>query len=171
MKRIAVIGHVEHVTLGLSDTVPRQGDVIHLREPRFLPAGGGGIAFAQICQSDAEVHFFTAVGDDVAGDLVEERLRAVREGVHVHAARRKAPHPRVVVIVDTEGKRTIIVTGAPLQAAVTDALPWGILSTCDAVYFTGADARCLALARVASNLVVTARRASVLREAGIARTS
>ena len=62
--RIAVVGHVEHVTLGRVAGVIAPGDVVHLTDPRFIPGGGGGIAFAQLCASDAEVHFFTAVGSD-----------------------------------------------------------------------------------------------------------
>ena len=168
MTRIAVIGHVEHVTLGHVDGVPRQGDVIHLREPRFLPAGGGGIAFAQLCRSDVELHLFTAIGADAAGEMVRDRLGSLRAGVHVHAAARADAHPRVVVMIDTEGKRTIVVTGAPLQAAASDSLPWSILDTCDAVYFTGADPESLVLARRAKKLIATARRAPVLRMAKVA---
>ena len=170
-KRIAVIGHVEHVTLGRSDAPPQQGDVIHLREPRFLPGGGGAIAFAQLCQSDpqdVELHFFTAIGNDAAGEAIRARFRSLRAGVHVHVAPRDEPHPRVVVVVDNQGKRTIIVTGAPLQATAADSLPWEILPTCDAVYFTGSDPKALSLARAAKTLVVTARRAPVLRSASIA---
>lgn len=166
--RLAVIGHVEHVTLGSVDGVPHQGDVIHLRDPRFLPAGGGGIAFAQLCRSDAEVHLFTAIGNDAAGEMVRARLQTLRDGVHVHAAARAEPHPRVVVMVDQEGKRTIVVTGAPLQAAASDALPWSILERCDAAYFTGADPDSLVLARKAKRLIATARRAPVLRAAAVA---
>lgn len=168
MTRIAVIGHVEHVTLGSVDGVPRQGDVIHLRGPRFLPAGGGGIAFAQLCRSDAELHLFTALGNDAAGEMVRARLASVRAGVHVHAAAREEAHPRVVVMVDGEGKRTIVVTGAPLQAATSDPLPWSILRDCDAVYFTGADPQSLVHARASRLLIATARRAPVLRAAYVA---
>jgi hypothetical protein len=55
------------------------------------------------------------------------------ERVHVHAAIRAVDHPRVVVVVDAEGHRTIIVTAAPLQSTATDPLPWSILSDCDAL--------------------------------------
>jgi ribokinase len=127
--RIAVIGHVEHVTLGRVDGAIAPGDVVHLVEPRFVPAGGGGIAFAQLCRSDAEVHFFTAVGHDEAGRAVAARVAAQRDGVHVHAAVRPVEHPRVVVVVDAQGRRTILVTGEPLQPAVEDPLPWSILAT------------------------------------------
>src|SRR6266498_2577110 len=63
---IAVIGHVEHVTLGRVDAVPRSGDIVHVMSPRSFPGGGGGIAFLQLARSDAEVHLFTALGDDEA---------------------------------------------------------------------------------------------------------
>ncbi|AUX22432.1 ribokinase [Sorangium cellulosum] len=166
--RIAVVGHVEHVTLGRIEGIPRPGDILHLREARFLPGGGGGIAFAQVCRSDAEIHLFTAVGDDEAGRAVEERIRAAPGRVHVHAARRAVAHPRVVVVVDAEGHRTIVVTEAPLQPAAADPLPWSILAGCDAAYFTGADPESLRLARAARRLVVTARRSAALRAAAVA---
>jgi len=166
--RIAVVGHVEHVTLGGADGVLGPGDVLHLKEPRFLPAGGGGIAFAQLCRSDAEIHLFTAVGHDDAGRAVLDRIQSVSERVHVHAAVRAVDHPRVVVVVDALGRRTIIVTGSPLQAAASDPLPWSILADCDAVYFTGADPESLRLARAARRLVVTARRSAALRASAVA---
>jgi ribokinase len=166
--RIAVVGHVEHVTLGRTDTVPAAGDIVHLREVRFLPGGGGGLAFAQLCRSDAEIHLFTAVGNDEAGRAVEARLQAAPEHVHVHLARRAVDHPRVVVIVDGEGHRTVVVTAAPLQPAAADPLPWSILGDCDAAYFTGDDAGSLRLARAARHLVVTARRSEALRSAATA---
>jgi ribokinase len=167
-RRIAVVGHVEHVTLGRAEGVPRPGDVVHLLDTRFLPAGGGGIAFAQLCRSDAEIHLFTAIGGGEAGRAVEARLRAVPARVHVHAAARDVEHPRVVVVVDAEGRRTILVTGGPLQPAAADPLPWSILADCDAAYFTGDDPASLRLARAAGRLVVTARRAPALRAAAVA---
>jgi ribokinase len=166
--RIAVVGHVEHVTLGRTDGVPRPGDIIHLRDTRILPGGGGGLAFAQLCRSEAEVHLFTAVGHDEAARAVEARIRAAPGRVHVHAALRAVDHPRVVVVVDADGHRTIIVTENPLQPAATDPLPWSILADCDAVYFTGADPESLRLARAARCLVVTARRSAALRAAAVA---
>jgi ribokinase len=166
--RIAVVGHVEHVTLGRIDGILNPGDIAHLREARFLPAGGGGLAFAQLCRSDAEIHLFTAIGRGEAGQAVEARIRAAGERVHVHAAARAEEHPRVVVIVDAEGRRTIVVTGGPLQPAGSDPLPWSILADCDAVYFTGADPESLRLARAARRRVVTARRREALRIAGVA---
>jgi ribokinase len=165
--RIAVVGHVEHVTLGCTEGVIHPGDIVHLRSARFLPGGGGGIAFAQMCQSDAEVHLFTAVGGGEAGRAVEARLRDMPAHVHVHIASRAEGHPRVVVVIDAEGRRTIVVTAAPLQPGMMDMLPWEILATCDAVYFTGDDPGSLRLARAARRLVVTARRRPVLQATGV----
>lgn len=166
--RIAVVGHVEHVTLGRVEAVPVAGDVAHLLEPRFLPGGGGGLAFGQLCKSDAELHLFTAVGGDDGGRLVRSCLDVAPGRVHVHAAVRDTEHPRVVVLVDGEGRRTIVVASEPLHARATDPLPWAILETCDAVYFTGSDPELLRRARAARTLVATARRAAILRQAGIA---
>jgi ribokinase len=166
--RLAVIGHVEHVTLGRFDGTIAPGAVVHLIDTRFTAAGGGGIAFAQLCRSDAEIHLFTAVGGDEAGRAVESRIRAHGDRVHVHAAVRDEAHPRVVVVVDREGQRTIFVTSEPLHPRATDPLPWSLLSECDAVYFTGTDPGSLRLARAARLLVVTARRYQALKAAAIA---
>jgi ribokinase len=166
--RLAVIGHVEHVTLGRFDGTIEPGAVVHMLDARFTPAGGGGIAFAQLCESDAEIHLFTAVGSDEAGRAVESRIRAHGDRVHVHAAVRDVAHPRVVVVVDRDGHRTIFVTSEPLHPKATDPLPWSLLSGCDAVYFTGTDPGSLRLARAARLLVVTARRYGVLQAAAIA---
>ena len=167
--RIAVVGHVEHVCLGRVAALPAPGDIVHLEATRALAGGGGALAFAQLCRSSAEVHFFTAVGDDEAGREVEAWLGALGVGTtHVHVARRRAPHPRVVVLVDAEGRRTILVTSPPLQPSGDDALPWERLADLDAVYFTGSDPESLRLARRARRLVVTARRAACLSDAGVA---
>jgi ribokinase len=165
--RIAVVGHVEHVVLGAAEGALAPGNIVHLREPRFLPGGGGGLAFAQLCRSDAEIHFFTAVGHDEAGRAIAARLALAPAHVHVHAAARAVDHPRVVVILDDSAHRTVIVTGDPLQPAATDALPWELLASCDAVYFTGADPATLRLARAARRLVVTARRSAALHTARV----
>jgi ribokinase len=166
--RIAVVGHVEHVTLGRAEGTIRVGDIVHLREARMLPGGGGGIAFAQLCRSDAEIHLFTAIGRDEAGREVEARIGCDGARVHLHAARRERAHPRVVVVVDAGGRRTIVVVEDPLQPRADDPLPWSILAGCDAVYFTGSDPESLRLSRAARRLAVTARRRAVLLAAAVA---
>src|SRR5450631_2589059 len=168
-RRIAAIGHVEHVTLGRIPGVIEAGAVVHMEGARFVPAGGGGIAFAQLTRSDAEIHLFTAVGSDEAGRAVEARIRAAPpDRVHIHAAARPVEHPRVVVVVDRDGRRTIFVTREPLHPAASDPLPWSTLADCDAVYFTGTDPGSLRLARAARLLVVSARRFPALQAAAIA---
>lgn len=163
--RLAVVGHVEHVTLGDVPALPAAGDIVQLDAPVWFPGGGGGVAFFQLVRSPAEVHLFTALGTDDAGASVAARLGAT--AAVIHAAPRAGPHTRDVVLVTPGGERTIVVVGAPLQARVDDQLPLDVLATCDAVFFTGQDADILRAARAARVLVVTARRRAVLDRAGV----
>jgi ribokinase len=163
--RIAVIGHVEHVTLGRVPVVPRAGEIAHLQDPRWFPGGGGGVAFAQLARSDAEVHLFTALGDDEAAREVATALAAT--GARIHAVHRRAPHTRDVVLVGPGGERTIVVVGQPLHPAASDPLPWKLLASCDAAYFTAEDPAALRAAREARLLVVTARRRAALAASGV----
>lgn len=163
--RIAVVGHVEHVTAGSVAALPAPGDIAHLVAPQWFPGGGGGVTFFQLLQSPAEIHLFTAIGDDDAGSAVAARLAATR--AVVHAARRAAPHTRDLVLVTPGGERTIVVIGEPLQARFDDPLPWEVLGTCDAVFFTGQDADVLRAARATRLLVVSARRRPVLVRSGV----
>lgn len=165
MVRIAVIGHVEHVTLGTVGEVPSAGDIVHMQDARFLAGGGGGLAFSQLVRSDAEVHLFSAVGTDEGGERVARALRGTDATLHL--AERDVPHPRVVVMVDAEGRRTIVVTAPPLQPRATDPLPWDLLASCDAVYFTGDDPATVVHARRAKVLVATARRSAVLAASSV----
>ena len=164
-RRLAVVGHVEHVTLGAVPTLPAPGDIVHLDAPTWFPGGGGGMTFFQLLRSPAEIHLFTAIGNDDAGAAVAARLAATR--AVVHAARRDLPHTRDLVLVTPEGERTIVVIGLPLQARFDDALPWDVFASCDAVFFTGQDAAVLRAARAARVLVVTARRRPVLARSGV----
>ena len=101
--RLAVIGHVEHVTLGRVPAVPRPGDIAHLESPRWFPGGGGGVAFFQLTRSGAEVLLYTAVGRDEAGAQVLERVS--RSGARVFAARRAQQHTRDVVAQESARRR------------------------------------------------------------------
>src|SRR5438094_948467 len=111
--RLAVIGHVEHVTLGAVADLPSRGEIVHLDRPQVLPGGGGGIAYHQLTLGPGEVHLFTALGDDDAGRTVAQALR--RTHGTVHAARRALPHTRDLVLVTPDGARTIVVIGEPLH--------------------------------------------------------
>src|SRR5689334_15427307 len=105
--RVAVIGHVEHVTLGRVAALPGPGDIAHLQDPRSFPGGGGGVAFFQLTRSPAEVFLYTALGHDEAAAQVEAALAT--SGGCIHAARRAQPHTRDVVLVTPSGERTIVV--------------------------------------------------------------
>ncbi len=164
--RIAVIGHVEHITLGRVAAVPGPGEIAHLSHLHLFPGGGGGLAFSQLVRSDAEVHLFTALGDDEAAAFVAARL-ARRPGAFIHAARRTAPQTRDVVMIPPGGDRAIIVLGDPLHPLATDPLPWDLLATCDAVYYTAQDPAVLRLARAARLLIATARRKQAIDQSGV----
>jgi ribokinase len=163
--RIAVVGHVEHVTIGRVAAVPRAGEIVHLEAARAFPGGGGGVAFAQLVRSDAEVHLFSAVGDDEAGAQVAAAL--ARTGAKLHLVHRRAPHTRCVAMIDRDGERTIVVVGQPLQPRADDPLPWELLGRCDAAYSTTDDPAAIRAARAARVLVATARRRHVLAAAGV----
>ena len=163
--RLAVIGHVEHITLGRVPAVPRPGETAHLEAPRWFPGGGGGVAFSQLVRSPAEVHLFTAIGGDEAGAQVEAEL--ARTGAQIHAARRSDPHTRDLVMITPDGERTILVVGEPLHPRADDPLPWALLAGCDAAYFTAQDPAALEMARAARILVITARRRPALLRSGV----
>ncbi|HWE25380.1 MAG TPA: PfkB family carbohydrate kinase [Myxococcales bacterium] len=163
--RVAVVGHVEHITLARVPRVPQVGEIAHAAEVRIFPGGGGGIAFFQLTRSPGEVHLFTALGNDDAGAQVRARIVAAR--AHIHAAQRAMRHTRDVVLVTPDGERTIVVLGDPLHPRRDDPLPWDLLASCDAAYFTGQDPETLRAARAARVLVVTARRRSSLVASGV----
>jgi len=163
--RVAVIGHVEHITLGRVPRVPGPGEIAHADEVRTFAGGGGGIAFFQLAKSPGEVHLFTALGADEAAAQVRARVEAT--GARIHAAQRAAPHTRDLVLITPDGERTIVVLGEPLHPEKRDPLPWELLASCDAAYFTAQDAGALRAARAARLLVVTARRRAALIASGV----
>jgi ribokinase len=163
-RRVAVVGHVEHVSLTRVPRLPAPGDIVHIDHPVTFPGGGGGVAFAQLARSSAEALLFTAFG---SGDAGAEAAREIGRAGTVHSAARETPHPRSVVLVTPDGERTILVIGAPLHPRASDPLPWQLLAGCDAVYFTGDDPATLQAARSARVLVVTARRREALVRSGV----
>src|SRR5262249_35131269 len=96
-RRLAVGGHVTHGTRSEVAALPQPGDIVHLDAPRWFPGGGGGVAFFQLVRGAAEVHLFTALGNDDAANAVAARLAATP--AVVHAARRETPHTRDLVLV------------------------------------------------------------------------
>lgn len=164
--RLGVIGHVEHITVGRVAGLPGPGEIVHLRDARTLAGGGGGIPFFQLVQSSAEVHLFTALGDDEAARFVERAVGGTR--AQIHAVRRAEPHTRAIVMIAPDGDRTILVIGEPLYPRAEDPLPWEVLDHLDGVYFTAQDPALLAHARRARIVVATARRRECLIAAGVA---
>jgi ribokinase len=162
-----VVGHVEHVTIGRVPAIPGPGEIVHLEEPFWLAGGGGGVALHQLARAPApsEVHFFTVLGNDDAARQVEADL--ARTGARIHAARRDAPHGRVVAMIAPDGERTILVLGEPLHPRADDPLPWELLAGFDGVYFTSLDPGVLQAARSARVLVASARRRAVLAAARV----
>ena len=163
--RIAVIGHVEHISLGRVPAVPRAGEIAHLEAPRWFPGGGGGVAFFQLARCPADLLLFTAAGNDEAGAQVLGRVS--RTGARVYAARRDRPHTRDVVMITPDGERTIVVLGEPLHPERRDPLPWDELAGCDAAYFTAQDPAVLQAARAAKLLVATGRRRTAIVASGV----
>jgi len=163
--RIALIGHVQHITLGLVPALPRAGEIAHLSGLRWLPGGGSGVPFWQLLKGPTEVHFFTAFGDDEAGAQVEAELRATR--AHVHAVRRRETHTRNVVLITPGGERTILVLGESQYPRRDDPLPWDLLSGCDAAFFTAQDPEALRAARAARVLVAATRRREAIARSGV----
>jgi ribokinase len=164
--KIAVIGHVEHITIGAAPALPVGGDILHLAAPRAFAGGGGGVAAFQLARSDAAIALYTAVGSDDAGRFIAGEI-ARAPTITAHVVTRAAPHTRDLVLVTPDGQRTIVVIGEPLHPMRADDLPWADLATCDAAYFTAQDPAALAAARAARVLVVTARRRAALIAAGV----
>src|SRR5256885_15073530 len=131
--RIALVNHVEHITLGRVPTIPRAGDIAHLQGPRSFPGGGGGIAFFQLTRSNAEILLYTALGNDEAAAQVRDRV--ARTAARVFAAQREQPHTRDLVMITPGGERTIVVGGEPLHPLRAHPLPWEALPPSAAPYF------------------------------------
>lgn len=162
--RLAVVGHVEVVTIGRVPALPAAGEIAYLEDPVTLAGGGGGVAFHQLASSEAEAHFFTALGDDAVGDGARAELEARGR---LHAARRRGPHTRGIAMIDPSGERTIVIVGEPQHPRLEDPLPWETLAGMDGVYFTGQDPATIRAARAARKLVVTARRRAALVTSGV----
>jgi ribokinase len=163
--RIAVIGHIEYAVIARVRALPAPGDILHLGDAAWIAGGGGGITFAQLAKSPAELHLFTAFGDDEAAAAVRAEVEST--GARVYAGERRAPQTRDLVLVTDNAERTILVIGDPLHARADDALPWHVLGSCHAVFYTGTDPELLRRARAAELLVVTARRRDVLDASGV----
>jgi ribokinase len=153
--RVAVVGHVEWVTFGLVDRVPRAGEIVNTSETWDEPAGGGAVAAVQLAKLAGGCDLFTAVGDDETGELSERGLTSL--GLTVHAAIRDDTTRRAVALIDHGNERTIVTLGERLEPRGADPLPWDRLDGADVAYVTAGDPEAFAAARKARLMVVTSR--------------
>lgn len=163
---VAVIGHIEWGRFVHVDHVPSPGEIIHAADEWEEVAGGGSVAAMQLAKLNGSCLFFTAVGNDEIGTRALVQLR--ESGVEVLASvHNNQPTKSIFVTIDSNGERTITVTGN-LQPSGLDAnLPWDKLAEVDAVYFVSGDEASLKLARQAKVLVSTARISPLLKSAGL----
>lgn len=163
--RVAVVGHVEWVTFGLVDRVPRAGEIVNTSETWDEPAGGGAVAAVQLAKLAGACDLFTAVGDDDVGELSERGLSSL--GLTVHAAIRDDKTRRAVALIDHGNERTIVTLGERLEPRGADPLPWDRLDGADLAYVTAGDPAAFAEARKARLMVVTSRALEPLAASGI----
>jgi len=161
--RAAVVGHVELVRFATVERIPEPGSIVQARESWVEPAGGGAVAAMRLLELTGACDFFTAVGNDDAGQ--EARAGLERLGVRVHAATRDEPQRKAFTFLDDGGERTITLLGPKLHPRRDDELPWDELAAADVVYFTAGDVGALRAARQARVLVATARELLTLQDA------
>ena len=118
------------------------------------------MAAVVLAELDAEVDFFCALGNDVAGHAALAQLED--RGVRVHVAWRDEPTRRAVTLLEPDGERTIITIGERLEPRGDDELDWEVLCDASSVYFTAGDAGALAHARRAPIVVASPRARTVL---------
>ena len=164
---LAVVGHVEMVSFVEVAQLPSAGSITAAKAFHQCPAGGGAVVAVQLARlTGQQVRFFTALGCDATGEQAARELTAM--GLELHVAWRQAPTRQAITFIDGDGERTITVIGERLAAHGSDGLPWEVLSDCDGVFVTAADAAALRQARRAKVLTATPRaRLGVLQEAGV----
>lgn len=160
MTRVAVVGHIEWVDFLPVPRFPRRGEVIHAEGGLTRAGGGGGVAAGVLSDLEAEVDFFCALGDDVAGQAACAQLSA--RGVNVHVAWRDKPTRRAVTLLEPGGERTIVTIGERLEPRGDDQLQWERLRDAKSVYFTAGDAGALRHARQSPIVVASPRARDVL---------
>ncbi|MBV9685104.1 MAG: hypothetical protein JO046_25145 [Solirubrobacterales bacterium] len=160
MTRVGVVGHVEWVDFLPVPRFPRRGEVIHAQGGFLRAGGGGGVATVVLAELGAEVDFFCALGDDVAGRAALAQLE--ERGVRVRVAWRDRPTRRAVTLLEPGGERTIVTLGERLEPHGSDQLEWERLCEAESVYFTAGDAEALVHARRARIVVASPRARTVL---------
>lgn len=163
--RVAVVGHVEWIRFAEVSRIPAAGHIVQAREHWVEPGGGGAVAAVRMHELAGACDFFTAVGNDEAGQLALERL--LERGLRIYHAVRDEPQRRAFTFLDDDGERTITLLGPKLHPYGADPLPWTQLAAMDAVYFCAGDADALRAARQARVVVATARELPILQQAGV----
>ncbi|MBQ0977918.1 PfkB family carbohydrate kinase [Micromonospora sp. M61] len=163
--RVAVIGHVEWTTIAELGRVPHRGEVVHAAVTWEGPAGGGAVAAVRMAELTGGCVFFTALGDDEAGERSRSALKG--RGVEVLAVTRTAPTRTAVSLVDATRERTTVTLGPRLHPEAQDPLPWDDLAGFDAVFFAAGAPGVLRSARAARSLVVTTRELETVAAAGV----
>lgn len=162
---VAVVGHVEWVEFAHVERVPRQGEIVHVRETWETAGGGGAVAAVQLAKLAGRATLFTALAQDERGRRAHAQL--TEERVEVFAAPRPGAQRRAFTYLDDEGERTITVIGPRIVPHGAEPLPWYWLAGVDAIYFTGGDAEALRRSRAARVLVATPRASEALVEGGV----
>ena len=164
--KFAVVGHVEWIEFVRVEAVPRPGEIVGARETWGEPAGGGGVAAAELARLAGEATLFCRLGGDELGARARRELEAV--SVRIHAPESEGEQRRGFCFIDDVGERTITVIGdKPRPQGGDGSLPWEKLDGADGVYFTAGDAAAARQARRARVRVATARELPTLHAAGV----
>jgi ribokinase len=163
--QFAVVGHVEWVTFLPVDRPPLPGAILRAANGWTEPAGGGGVAVAELARLAHRATLFTAVGHDARGAAIRGSMAALN--VNVIGPTRPIDHRTAITLIDPSAERTIVVVG-PVQQIHGSELPNDAFVDTDGVYFCKGDEEAVRKARSARMLVATARVLPTLRESGVA---
>ncbi len=154
--KLAVIGHVEWVTFLAVDKLPKAGVISHSKRYLEEPAGGGAVTAVALAKlTNQPVHFFTALGKDLLGEMSFERLKEL--GLNLNVTWKEQPTRKGFSFIDNMGERAITVAGERIQPSGKDNLPWEELVDYDGVFISATDSSGLKLCREARVLVGTPR--------------
>ncbi len=165
--KFAVIGHIEWINFIKVDQLPKPGFISHSKKSLECPAGGGTVIAKRLRElTNGEVHFFTALGDDIYGKQCLNILEKM--GIKLHVAWRNKPTRRGFSLIDSECERSITIIGDRLSPIHNDDLDWNTLNNMDGVFITAADKELFKKSRVAKTLCTTPRVGlDIINESGI----
>ena len=152
----AVVGHVEWINFLKVDALPKPGIISHSEKSIEYPAGGGSVISVTLSElTNAQVHFFTSLGNDFYGEQCFNILSNM--GIKLHVAWRDKPTRRGFSLIDCDGDRSITVIGERLAPAYKDNLDWNLLEKMDGIFVTASDSEIFKKARIAKTLCSTPR--------------